>query len=65
VVSGNSGKYIADKAALALCISYIIMLHSCCFNPEISTHRDGILLLGEKTLKQFSMTLHILTKMKL
>ena len=35
---GISVKYIAGKAsALALCISYIIMLHSCCFHPEINT----------------------------
>jgi ABC-type Co2+ transport system permease subunit len=38
VMRWDFGKYIAGKAsALALCISYIIMLHSCCFHPENNT----------------------------
>ena len=65
---GISVKYIAGKAsAVALCISYIIMLHSICctcFHPEINT-TVMVFYYGEKNPTQFSMTLHILTKMKL
>jgi hypothetical protein len=48
---GISVKFIAGKAsALALCISYTIMLHSCCFHPEINTTVMGFYY-GEKKPK--------------